>query len=437
MPSWEAAIARDMRAAEPPVAGLAARRGALKLLMAVLGRGTPLELAIEQALDGIALGNDRALARNLAATVLRWLPDLDALIDSATPKPLPPDARARMVLRIALAGWLKLGTPPHAVVATALPLVEAGPRRLVHGVLGTLIRGEAALPEVPHLLDLFAIRWAMDWGPEAAEAAAAALADEPATDLTLRDPAETAHWAAALEGTSLLPGHVRVPRSKALGGQISEWPGFAEGAWWVQDLAASLPVRLLGAAAGESVLDVCAAPGGKTLQLAALGADVTALDVSDARLERVRDNLARTGLTATLSAGDALRWQPPQLYDRILLDAPCSATGIFRRHPDVLHLKGARDLAPLTLLQAALLRRAAEWLKPGGTLVYATCSLDPREGERIAERVIAGLPRVPFEAADLPLGLKPTADGFVRTLPGMLAAAGGMDGFFIARFRKL
>ncbi len=419
----------------PPIPGLPARRGALKLLMAVLGRGTPLELAIDQALDGIALGNDRALARHLAATVLRWLPDLDALIDSATPKPLPADARARMVLRIALAGWLKLNTPPHAVVATALPLLEGGPRRLAHGVLGTLIRGEAALPDTPHLPDLFAIRWAMDWGPAMAEAAATSLADEPATDLTLRDPAETAHWAAALEGVSLAPGHVRVPRSKALGGQITDWPGFAEGAWWVQDLAASLPVRLLAAAPGQSVLDMCAAPGGKTLQLAAAGCAVTALDVSDARLARVRENLARTGLTATIEAGDALRWTPDIQFDHVLLDAPCSATGIFRRHPDVLHLKGVRDIAPLTMLQAALLRRAAAWLKPGGTLIYATCSLDPREGERIAERVIAELPRWPFEASELPLGLTPTADGFVRTLPGGID--GGWDGFFIARFRKL
>ena len=426
-------IARTEPRPEAATAGVPARRGALRLLMAVLGRGTPLELAIESALDGIALGNDRALARHLASTVLRWLPDLDALIDSATPKPLPDDARARHVLRIALAGWLKLGTPPHAVVATALPLVEGGPRRLVHGVLGNLIRSAAALPDAPHLPDLFAIRWAMDWGPEVAEAAARSLAQEPATDLTLRDAAETPLWAEALGGISLLPGHVRVRRK----GPITEWPGFDAGAWWVQDLAASLPVRLLGAQPGDRVLDLCAAPGGKTLQLAALGADVLAVDVAETRLERVKENLARIGLSAETTVGDALRWEPKEQFDRILLDAPCSATGVFRRHPDVLHLKGSRDLTPLTLLQAALLRRAANWLKPGGTLVYATCSLDPREGERIAERVIAGLARAPFTAGELPAGLAPTGEGWLRTVPGQMEAQGGLDGFFVARFRKL
>jgi len=414
-----------------------ARRAAVKLLMAVLGRGTPLELALESALSEVRLSNDRALARHLAATVLRWLPDLDALIDSATAKALSDDARARMVLRVALAGWLKLGTPPHAVVATALPLLEGGPRRLVHGVLGRLIRENAALPEIPHLPDLFAIRWAMDWGAEVAEAAAATLVDEPATDLTLRDANETARWAEALGGTSLTPGHVRVPRSKERGGDLTEWPGFSEGAWWVQDLAASLPARLLGAQPGEAVLDLCAAPGGKTLQMAAAGSDVTALDVAEPRLVRVRENLARIGLSAKLVADDALRFEPGQLFDRILVDAPCSATGIYRRHPDVLHLKGARELAPLTLLQAALLRRAVAWLKPGGTLVYATCSLDPREGERVAERIIAGLARDPIRAEELPAGLLPTPEGWVRTLPGMLTDTGGLDGFFIARFRKI
>ena len=410
--------------------GVAARRAALKIVQAVLDRGAPFDAATSHA-DDLPLPQDRGLARLLALTVLRWLPELDALIDSATPRPLPIDARARHALRVALAGWLKLETPPHAVVATALPLVEGGPRRLVHGVLGSLIRRPATLPAAPRLPGPFDIFWARDWGVAVAEAASAALAEEPATDLTLKDPSQTDHWALALEGISLAPGHVRTAKK----GSITEWPGFTEGAWWVQDLAASLPARLLPAKAGDRVLDLCAAPGGKTLQLAARGCHVTALDVSDHRLERVRENLARTGLTAELVAVDALRWEPDALFDHILIDAPCSATGIFRRHPDVLHLKGNTDLAPVTLLQAALLRRAAAWLNPGGRLIYATCSLFPQEGERIAERVIAGLPREMVEASELPAGLKPAADGWVRTLPGQVE--GGIDGFFIARFRKL
>jgi 16S rRNA (cytosine967-C5)-methyltransferase len=208
----------------------------------------------------------------------------------------------------------------------------------------------------------------------------------------------------------------------------------------VQDIAASLPARLLPACAGDRVLDLCAAPGGKTMQLAARGCEVTALDVSNDRLDRVRQNLQRTGLAATLIAADALRWQPDAPFDHILLDAPCSATGIYRRHPDVLHLKANADLAAITLLQAALLRRAAQWLKPGGRLVYATCSLDKREGEAIAERVIAGAPRDMIAADELPeslhaAGLRPTAEGHLRILPGQLP--GGNDGFFIARVRRL
>lgn len=411
--------------------GIAPRKAALKILMAVLGRGVPFDAAAVAADD--LSGPDRGLARLLALTVLRWQVDLDALIDSVTARPLPPDVRVRHVLRLALAGAIKLETPPHATIATALPLLEGGPRRLAHGVLGTLFRQGAQLPLLPTLPPPFATRWAADWGAPVAEAAATMLAQEPATDVSLRDPAETDLWVMALEGTSLAPGHVRTTRR----GSITSWPGFATGAWWVQDLAASLPVRLLGDVKGKRVLDLCAAPGGKTMQLAAAGADVVALDVNEGRLGRIRDNLDRTGLSAQLVAGDALRWQPDGQFDAVLVDAPCSATGIFRRHPDVLHLKGDGDIAPLTLVQAALLRRVVPWLKPGGTLVYATCSLDPREGERVAERIIAGLPRWPVEASELPAGLAPTAEGWVRTLPGQLAAAGGLDGFFIARFRSL
>ncbi len=417
----------------PP--GAAARIAASKLLGAVLQRGQALDDALDTALRGVTRPDDRALARNLASGVLRWLPDLDALIDGATPKPLPDDARARMALRIGMVGRLLLATPDHAVVATTLALLEGGPRRLAHAVLSRLLRENVVLPAMPTLPEPFATRWASAWGDDVAHAAAHALAEPPPVDLTLRDARETDYYAQALGGSSLLPGHVRAARGVA----IPSLPGFVEGAWWVQDLAASLPARLLGAAAGEAVLDLCAAPGGKTLQLAAAGAEVTALDISAARLARVRENLERTRLSATVVVADALKWQPKAPFDRILLDAPCSATGIFRRHPDVLYVKAARDLAPVIALQAALLDRALTWLKPGGTLVFSTCSLERAEGEAQIEALLARTPAVtldPIAAAECPAGVAPAPQGWLRLLPGALAEAGGVDGFFIARLRR-
>lgn len=420
---------------DPDPPGTPARRAALRLLTSVLHQGRALDGALDSALKGLDRSDDRALARSLASGVLRWLTDLDALIDSATPRPLPDDARARMALRIGMAGHLLLGTPPHAVVATTLALTEGGPRRLTHAVLSRLLREAAALPAVPTLPAPFGDRWARDWGVDVALAAARSFAHEPATDLTLRDATETAHWVEALGGVTLAPGHVRIGR----GGQVPDLPGFDAGAWWVQDLAASLPARLLAVRAGETALDLCAAPGGKTLQLAAAGARVTALDQSDARLDRVRENLARTALTATILAADALEWASAETFDAVLLDAPCSATGVFRRHPDVLHLKGSRDLTPVLDLQSALLDRALALLTPGGRLVFSTCSLDPREGEAQVEALLARAPGVridPVLPDELPGGIAPHPRGWVRVLPGMLEAAGGIDGFFIVRLRN-
>jgi 16S rRNA (cytosine967-C5)-methyltransferase len=415
---------------DPDPPGTPARRAALRLLTAVLAQGRPLDGALANAFHGVDRPDDRALARSLASGVLRWLIDLDALIDSATQKALPPDARARMALRIGLTGHLLLGTPPHAMIATTLALTEGGPRRLTHAVLSRLLREEARLPDVPTLPEPYAARWRAAWGADVAAAAAAMLGHEPPVDLTLRDPAETDHWASTLDGVSLAPGHVRLGRAS-----IPDLPGFADGAWWVQDLAASLPARLLAPAPGARVLDLCAAPGGKTLQLAAMGAAVTALDSSEPRLDRLRDNLARTGLSAAIVAVDALVWAPPAPFDAILLDAPCSASGVFRRHPDVLYLKGDRDLAPLLAVQAALIDRAVEWLAPGGRLVFSTCSLERAEGEAQVAAALArhpGLRLDPVTADELPPGFAPI-DGAVRVLPGTLATAGGVDGFYIAR----
>jgi 16S rRNA (cytosine967-C5)-methyltransferase len=413
--------------------GLAARRTALRMLDAALRTGQPLD----QAASGFAKGllpADRALAIAIAQEVLRWLPDLDLLIDSQTRLPLADDAKARMVLRMAVVQILRLGTPPHAAIATALPLLEGGPRRLVHGVLGSLWRLQPSLPDMPTLLPLVAARWDKAWGKPVVAAARHALAEPPALDLVISDPAMTAEWAEKLEGQSLAPGHIRLARGVA----VESLPGFAEGAWWVQDLAASLPVRLLGQGNHREALDLCAAPGGKTMQLASQGWDVTALDKSAKRMERLSANLERTGFSAKSNIGDLLSWEPGKQFDAVLLDAPCTATGTFRRHPDVLHRIGPRQIAELAELQAEMLDRAASWVKPGGTLVYATCSLEPEEGEAQADGFLerhGDFAKAPIDPGLLPSGIDP-ADGYVRTLPGMLAEQGGLDGFFIACLQR-
>ena len=406
------------------IPGFPARKSALRLLDAVLRRGETLDVAAHGALQALRGAADKALARALAAEALRWLTDLDALIDSATRQPLPEDAKARAVLQLMLAGWLRLDTPPHAVIATGLPLLSGGPRRLAHGVFSTLVKQGASLPAAPTLPPEVSARW----GGRAA-AIAAGLALPPPLDLTLRDPAGTAEWAERLGGVSLLPGHVRLPRGTA----VENLDGYDEGAWWVQDLAASLPARLLGEGQGRRALDLCAAPGGKTLQLAARGWQVTALDMSAKRLERMGQNLKRTSLSAKTVVADALAWESEERFDAVLLDAPCTATGTCRRHPDVLHRIGPRQIAEMAELQAAMLERAARLLAPGGRLVYAVCSLEREEGEG----QMAGLGHTPdpIGADELPAGLSPSPEGWLRTDPAMLAEVGGLDGFFVARFR--
>ncbi|MCP1469959.1 16S rRNA (cytosine967-C5)-methyltransferase [Sphingobium sp. OAS761] len=418
---------------DPP--GLPARRAALRLLDAVLRRGEPLELALHGAGQGLPTA-DRALVHAIVAEVLRHLPDLDALIDGATRQRLPDDAKARMVLRLALAQALRMGTPAHAAIATALPLVDGGPRKLVHGVFGTVTRAAPVLPDPPTLPADVADRWAGQWGEAMVQAAAAAFAARPPVDISLRAVDETGHWAGALGGQSFAPGHVRLPTGPDQGGAaVPDLPGFADGAWWVQDIAASCAARLLGPGQARAVLDLCAAPGGKTMQLAAAGWRVTAVDQSKKRLERLSQNLARTGLDARVVQADLRQWQPDAPVDAILLDAPCSATGIYRRHPDVLHRIGPRQIAELADLQALLLARAADWLSPGGRIVYATCSLERAEGEDQVAAFLSARPDftlVPADPAVLPAGFAPDARGWLRSQPDMLADRGGIDGFFIA-----
>lgn len=417
------------------IPGLPARRAALRLLDAVLRRGEPLELALHGAAQGLP-PSDRALVHAIVAETLRHLFDLDALIDGATRQLLPPDAKARMVLRIALVQVLVMGTAPHAAIATALPLVDGGPRKLVHGVFGTVTRGEPVLSDPPTLPPEVTARWAGQWGEVMPDVAARAYAVRPPVDLSLRDAGDTAQWVERMGGESFAPGHVRLPEQAS----IPELPGFAEGAWWVQDLAASCPARLLGEGGGRSTLDLCAAPGGKTMQLAAAGWQVTAVDQSKKRLERLNENLARTRLEAEVVQADLRTWAPAAAVDAILLDAPCTATGIYRRHPDVLHRIGPRQIAELAELQAELLARAADWVKPGGHIIYATCSLEQAEGEAQIAKLLqdrADFALSPVLGDELPQGMDAAGEGWLRTLPATLAEKGGADGFFVARMRRL
>ena len=411
----------------PEIPGSAARLAALRMVDAVLRRGDPLDQAGPPLLRPVPRADDRALATAIAQEVLRWLVDLDALIDSATTQILPEDAKARSVLRLMLVQVLRLNLPPHAVIATGLPLLMGGPRRLAHGVFSAILkRDDAVLPVAPGLPEPVLARWVAAW-PDRIEAIAAGLSEPPPLDLTLAVTEDTAQWAERLGGVSLMPGHVRLARGQA----VEKLDGYAEGAWWVQDLAASIPARLIGKPPrpGACALDLCAAPGGKTMQLSAAGWDVTALDKSSRRLERLTANMARTGLRAHTVTADALTWEPDHGFDAILVDAPCSATGTCRRHPDVLHRQAA--VGELTALQADMLARAAGWLNPGGTLVYAVCSLEPAEGEAQA---VTALTARPITAAELPEGLTSTPEGWLRTDPGMLADTGGIDGFFAARW---
>ena len=462
----------------PAPVGLAPRRAALDALHRVLNRGEPLDGALERAARGL-VGGDRGLAHAMAAEALRRLPDLDRLIDSATRQPLPADAKARAVLRLMLVQALSLGTPPHAVVAATLPLLAGGPKRLAHGVFGTLTRGGARLPDAATLPDAVAERWEADWGAEMVAAAARAIARPPPLDRTLRGGAAMPDGARALAGWSV--------RSEPVA-DVTRLDGFAEGDWWVQDLAASLPARLLGAGEGRCALDLCAAPGGKTLQLADAGWRVTAVDREAARLERVAENLARLGLAAELVVGDVVAlpssspapptssprtrgsspgegaaervaiprtgpgldtrvrgddggggeaWQQ-RLYPAVLLDAPCSATGTFRRHPEVLHRATPRSVAAAAEVQAAMIDAAVARVAPGGRLVYAVCSLERAEGEEQVAAALARHPTLslePIAPGELPAGIIPAAEGWLRTLPTLLADEGALDSFFAARFR--
>lgn len=404
-----------------------ARAAAVRMLGAVLGDRRLLSQC-EGLLAGLAPA-DRARAGRLAATVLRQLGPIDAILRPHLQK--APPLAVQNVLRLAVAE-LAAGEAAHGVVNQAVTLVRAGRHGSTAGLVNAVLRKLADPAPVLPVQRL--PRWLRDrllraWGKAAVAVIETVQAAPPPVDLTLRAGRP------AVPGAEALPtGSLRL----AAGVQVSALPGYEAGDWWVQDAAAALAARVLAPAPGERVLDLCAAPGGKTLQLADAGARVTALDISESRLARLRDNLARTGLAAEVVAADALHWQPDAPFDAILLDAPCSATGTIRRHPDLPFVKDSRDLASLLPLQAALIDRALGWLAPGGRLVYCTCSLLPDEGEA---QVAAALARHPGLLVDpvLPPGADPawqTAMGTLRLRPDCWADRGGMDGFFIACLRR-
>jgi 16S rRNA (cytosine967-C5)-methyltransferase len=309
-------------------------------------------------------------------------------------------------------------------------LVNGGPRRLVHGVVGTLLRRGLPKLDAPRLPETVEERWRSAWGEDVVAAARQQIAKRPPLDLSFTDDAETQAYAAEHGGISLAPKHLRVGSAS-----VSDLPGFGQGRWWVQDLAASLPARLIPASAAD-VLDLCAAPGGKTMQLAAANHRVTSVDSSKSRLARLRENLDRTRLAADLVEADALTWEPERQFDAVLLDAPCSATGTFRRHPEVLYRARPHIIAAGAEFEAQLLDRAVQWLKPGGALVYSVCSLEPQEGEEVISAFLTTHAEItidPPRPGELPDFATPSREGSVRVLPGVLEAQGGLDGFFMAR----
>jgi 16S rRNA (cytosine967-C5)-methyltransferase len=444
-------------AERPPASskpGLQARAAAAKILAAVVDRKLPLDGALDHEHGNPAykvLGDsDRALVRAILNTVLRHLPRIDAAIASLLDAPLPEGARAlHHVLAVGAAQILYLDVPDHSAVDLAVEQANLDPRnrrfaKLVNAILRRLGREKEQILEeiasVPPMPAWFIKRLEKAYGKEAAHAISESQLEPAAIDLTVKSDA--AGWARRLNGVVLPTGGIRLA---AFEGSIPSLEGFEDGEWWVQDAAASIPAKLFGDLSGRRTADLCAAPGGKTAQLILAGGDVTAVDLSDNRLKRLRSNLERLGLQALTIATDLTKFEPAEPFDAILLDAPCSSTGTTRRHPDVLWTKGPEEIAKLAALQERLLRHALTMLAPDGVIVFSNCSLDPAEGEDVVARVLADMPgikRVPIDADQWP-GLEAaiTPLGEFRTTPVMLKMSGGfasgLDGFYAAVLRRL
>lgn len=428
---------------------LAARQAALQIIEMVLSRRQPMDTALEQVngLSSLPI-RDRAFARMLAATTLRRLGQIDDLIIRATDRTEPPSPPLlHHLLRIGTAQLMFMDVPDYAVVDTSVRLADSASLGRQKGFVNAVLRriakegrGQIAKQDEGRLNTPGWImeQWILDYTLRtAAEIAQANLSEAP-LDISIKDPSMAEYWAGTLQASILPTGTLR----RASGGLVQDLPGFDDGMWWIQDAAAAIPAKLFGDIDGQDVVDLCAAPGGKTAQLAAAGANVLAIDRSVKRLKRLQDNINRLRLQnhVRTEAADASVWRPKDPVSHILLDAPCSATGTVRRNPDVLHLKARHDLDSLIAVQARLLDQAVASLAPGGTLVYCTCSLQKAEGEaQIARLLDSGAPvrRKPVQASEIG-GMETllTADGDIRVLPFHMAMHGGMDGFYIARLVK-
>ena len=426
---------------------------AAKLLAAVVDRKISLDGILDPVHGNPAYKHlsepDRALVRAILVTSLRHLPRIEAALDAMLDSPLPDGARAlHHVLVVAAAQILHLDVPAHSAVDIAVEQANRDPRnrrfaKLVNAVLRRLVREKQEVldatrsvsPVPAWFLDMLVAAYGVDRAREIAEA----QLSPPAIDVTVKS--EPAAWAERLNGRLVPTGSIRL---SAFEGSVSSLPGFDEGEWWVQDAAASIPARLFGDLRGMRIADLCAAPGGKTAQLIAAGAQVTAVEQSANRMARLKENLGRLKLEAELVQGDLFSFQPDVPFDGVLLDAPCSSTGTTRRHPDVLWTKGPADITKLAALQAKMLRHAVSLVRPGGLIVFSNCSLDPLEGEQLVADLLAedpGLERVPVSPLDWP-GLEEAVSpsGEFRTTPAMLPSVdgmpGGLDGFFASVLRR-
>lgn len=430
-----------------PSAGIAARAAACALWIGVFRDGASLDAAAEQSpAFGRLRGPDRGFAYACAASAIRAHGAIAHALSQWLARPLPDTAwQAQACLHIGAAQLALLSIAPHAAVsATVGVAAQIAPKfkALANAVLRKIAANPSAILAAP--IEAWApawllARWRAHYGAAATEAMlrAALTGAQPPIDLSVRNVGDSAHWAERLGAQILDGGSLRLPANPGL---IVDLPGYQDGAWWVQDAAAALPAKLLRFDQGAEVADLCAAPGGKTLQLLARGAKVTALDSSPDRLKLLRQNLARCGGEAEIIAGDLSAWAPERRFDAVLLDAPCTATGTLRRNPEVIWRRTPNDIARMAALQRQFLRQAGARLKPGGSLVYAVCSLEPEEGEAVALSVDpdVGLSPDPIQREELPgLAAAITPDGALRTTPALWADRGGLDGFYIRRWRRL